>query len=276
MAVKIFNSQRFSKFLGFLQRLDFRKFRFWFISFTLVLSVYIFKNNFWWAFLVAFLLLFLAYIDVFKFMNLVSAFYIAFSGFLCFLSLFLFFNYYPNISLFLRLGAFVFYSVILYTLILLNNIVLFVVSRGEAIPIYRVATNWVQFVLLSLGIPLFTGLLKLDIQPLLQVLIVGLFCIFLYFYFFWVWGGERDIKKPSIWEKVVLAGGFALICVHAVFVTLFFAAESFLRGLFASSVFLFGLGYIYLYIRNSLDTKALRYYLINLAVFFIIMILFKP
>lgn len=269
-----------SSFFRFINKkfnqLDFRKLRFLAVSFLLVAGVYFLRESFWQAFILALFLIIIGYLDVLRFMKADSVFYVAFSSLVGFLSLILFFNYYPNISSFLRLWAFLFYFLVLYTLFLLNNIVLVVASRGETIPIYRVAANWAQFVILSLIIPLFTGLLKLNIHPVFQVLLVGVSCFFLYLYLFWVWGGERDAKKPTIWERLVLSSGFSLICSHSVFIMLFFAAEPFLRGLFVSSVFLLGLGYIYLYIKNSLSVKSLSYYLINLAIFFLIMILFKP
>ncbi len=195
--------------------------------------------------------------------------------FLC-LGVLFFYLYYPNLSLTIKIFAGLFYVGLLYTLLLLNNVLLVVKGREDIIPVYRVATGWVQIVLLSVAITVFTGLHRLPVQPLLQTLAVSLVAFFFYTYSLWVYSFEKEIRKVKALESIVITASLAIFTGWTSFTTLFFSGETFLRGLFIASVFLLGLGYLQLYLKNSLSKKTLWDYIALILVFFVVLVLFKP
>lgn len=195
--------------------------------------------------------------------------------FLC-LGVFFFYLYYPNLSFPVKLMAGVFNVFLLYTLLLLNNVLLVVGNREEVIPVYRVAISWVQIVLLGVSISLFTGIHRVLIQPVMQTLVVAGVSLILYLYAMWAYFLEREIRRPKTKESLTLAISLVLLTGWASFMTLFFSAETFLRGLFISSVFLLGLGYIQLYVKNSLSKRSLLDYIAPALFFFVVMAIFKP
>lgn len=202
--------------------------------------------------------------------------YVGIAPLLLTMGCFLFFAYFPNLSVILKIIAGLFYFVLLYTLLLLNNVLLVVESREVHIPVYRVAINWVQIVLLSCAISLFTGLLKIQVQPLVQLLMIVVISFFCFNYLLWVYSNEKDIRQVKPYEGLVLSGVFTLLVGWGAFMSLFFPAESFLRGIFISSVFLLGLGYIQLYLKNSLSKKNIWDYLLICLVFLVILVVFRP
>ncbi len=187
-----------------------------------------------------------------------------------------FYLYYPNLSPTIKILAGLFYIFLLYTLLLLNNVLLVVKSREEVIPVYRVATGWLQIVLLSMTISIFTGLHRLHIQPILQTLASVLISFFFYNYSLWVYSFDKETRKIKAVESLVISLSLALFAGWSSFITLFFSGETFLKGLFIASVFLLGLGYIQLYIRNALNKRALWDYIIPTVIFFLVLSLFKP
>ena len=195
--------------------------------------------------------------------------------FLC-LGVLFFYLYYPNLSITIKIVAGLFYAGLLYTLLLLNNVLLVVKGREEVIPVYRVAVGWVQIVLLSVAITVFTGMHRLPVQPLLQTLAVCLIAFFFYSYSLWVYSFEQDIRKVKALEPFVITASLTVFTGWTSFTTLFFSGETFLRGLFIASVFLFGLGYIQLYLKNSLSKKTLWDYIAVTLIFFVVLLLFKP
>jgi len=195
--------------------------------------------------------------------------------FLC-LGVLFFYLYYPNLSVTIKIVAGLFYTGLLYTLLLLNNVLLVVKGREEVIPVYRVAVGWVQIVLLSVAITVFTGTHRLPVQPLLQTLAVCLVAFFFYSYSLWVYSFEKEIRKVKALESFVITASLAVFTGWTSFTTLFFSGETFLRGLFIASVFLLGLGYIQLYLKNSLSKKTLWDYIAVTLVFFVVLVLFKP
>ena len=195
--------------------------------------------------------------------------------FLC-LGVMFFYLYYPNLSITIKIVAGLFYVGLLYTLLLLNNVLLVVKGREEIIPVYRVAVGWVQIVLLSVGITVFTGLHRLPIQPLVQTLTVSLVAFFFYNYSLWVYSFEKEIRKVKTLESFVITASLAVFTGWTSFTTLFYSGETFLRGLFIASIFLLGLGYIQLYLKNSLSKKTLWDYIAVTLGFFTVLVLFKP
>ena len=205
-----------------------------------------------------------------------TIFYLGVTPYLVVLGCFLFYSYYPNLSLSLKIITSGFYILLLYTLLLLNNVVLIVGSREVNIPIYRAALNWVQIILLCDSILIFTCFSRLPVHPGVQSLLVVIVSIILYGYLLWVYSEEVEIKTVQKKESVLLIIDLSFLVGWAYFSVLFISAESFLRGLFVASVFLLGLGYTQLYIKNSLSKRNIRDYMLICGVFFMLLILFRP
>ena len=192
------------------------------------------------------------------------------------LGCFLFFLYFPNLSLLLKILAALFNFILLYTLLLLNNVVLVVESRETNIPVYRVAIGWVQIVLLSISLILFTGIFRTFFQPLVQVMFIVVSSYIFYQYLIWVYSNDKDYRVLRPLESTVLSFAITLLVGWGASLVLFFATESFLRGIFVASVFLLGLGYIQLYLKNALSKKNTWDYLLICLVFLIILVVFRP
>lgn len=256
--------------------INFKKLRFVLLSALLIAFAYfMYENLLLVGFITVVSVLFVQYLDG-GVKDLKSALFVVVTPILLVLGLALFFTYYPNLSIILKLGAGSFYFGLLYTLLLLNNVLLVVKGREEIIPVYSVAVNWVQIVLLGTSLSLFTGLLRLGIQPLLQALAIITVSLIFYQYAIWVWSYEKDSRQLKTFEALVLSISFAVLTGWSAFSTLFFSAESFLRGIFVASVFLLGLGYIQLYIKNALSKKTLQDYLVICLLFLVLLVVFKP
>lgn len=203
-------------------------------------------------------------------------FFTGITPFMLTLGCFLLFVYFPNLSPILKVLAGFFNFILLYTLLLLNNVILVVESREVNIPVYRVAINWVQIVLLSVSLVLFTGILKTFLQPLIQVVLIAASSYIFYQYLIWVYSNDKDIRLLRSFESVILSLANTLLVGWSASLVLFFATESFLRGIFVASVFLLGLGYIQLYLKNALSKKGVWDYLLICLVFLTILVVFKP
>ncbi len=259
-----------------LKLVNIKKLRFVLLSMTLVSFAYLTTLNIVIVGLVTVLsAVFVQYLDG-GVKDIKSVLFVGLTPLLLVLGLVFFYTYYPNLSIVIKIGAGLFYLGLLYTLLLLNNVLLVVKGREESIPVYRVAINWVQIVLLGISLSLFTGLLRLQIQPLLQVVAIGLTSFACYYYYIWVWSYEKDSRKLSTFETLILSTSFTVLTGWATLSTLFFPAESFLRGIFVASVFLLGLGYIQLHIKNAISVRNLRDYFIICLVFFVVLVVFKP
>ena len=208
--------------------------------------------------------------------NIKMVFFTGVTPFTLTLGCFLLFVYFPNLSLVLKMLAGVFNFFLLYTLLLLNNVMLVVKSREVTIPVYRVAINWVQIVLLGISLILFTGLFRTFFQPLIQVALITTFSYICFQYVIWVYSNDKDARRLNFFESVTLCFAGSVLTGWGASLTLFFATESFLRGIFVASVFLLGLGYIQLYLKNSLSKKGVRDYLLICLVFLVILVAFRP
>jgi len=192
------------------------------------------------------------------------------------LSAFLSFIYYPNLTVAIKIVLAFFYAAMLYSVLLLNNLVVVVGSREESIPVYRVALSWVQIVLLGVSISLFTTLFKINVNPLVQIIFLTLFTLAFFNYFHYVYSYAGDVKTTTKPEKLTLIISLSCLVSWSAFCILFFPTESFLRGIFVSSVFLLGLGYMQSYLKNSLGKRLIYDYAFISVFFFIILIVFKP
>ena len=208
--------------------------------------------------------------------NIKIVFFTGITPFMLTLASFLLFVYFPNLSLVLKVLAGLFNFILLYTLLLLNNVILVVESREVNIPVYRVAVNWVQIVLLSVSLVLFTGIFKTFLQPLIQVAFITASAYIFYQYLIWVYTSDKDTRVLKPLESVVISLANTLLVGGGASLVLFFATESFLRGIFVSSIFLLGQGYIQLYLKNALSKKGLWDYLLICLVFLTILVVFRP
>ena len=238
------------------------------------------------------LILFAKYIAFIAFVSILSSLFVQYLGgggktvkmlfftgvmpFMLTLGCFLFFLYFPNLSLLLKILAAFFNFILLYTLLLLNNVVLVVKSRETNIPVYRVAVGWVQIVLLSISLVLFTGIFRTFFQPLVQVMFIVVSSYIFYQYLIWVYSNDKDYRVLRLLESTVLSFAITLLVGWSASLVLFFTTESFLRGIFVASVFLLGLGYIQLYLKNALSKKNTWDYLLICLVFLIILVVFRP
>jgi len=205
-----------------------------------------------------------------------TVFFTGVTPFMLILGCFLFFIYFPNLSLLLKILAGLFNVTLLYTLLLLNNVVLVVGSREVNIPVYRVAVIWVQIVLLSISLVLFTGIFRSTLQPLIQVALIIVAAYIFYQYLIWVYLNDTDIRVLTSLESVVLSFATTVLVGWGASSVLFFSAESFLRGIFVASVFLLGMGYIQLYLKNALSKNGVWNYLLICVVFLAILVVFRP
>jgi len=92
-----------------------------------------------------------------------------------------------SVSIFKLLGFFI-VSILYYLINLVNNIFLVVEEKADIIPLYRVALTWSQILLIIVSIPLFAGIYKLNVSPLLQAGYVGLLSFSFTLYFFGICG----------------------------------------------------------------------------------------
>jgi len=275
-----------------LDRLNLKKLRFLFLSAILISTCYFLSLNYLSSDIAlqqgqfAKSIAFIALISILSSLfvqylgggdkGLKMVFFTGITPFILTLGCFLFFVYFPNLSLVLKVLAGLFNFMLLYTLLLLNNVILVVESREVNIPVYRVAINWVQIVLLSVSLILFTSIFKTFFQPLIQVVLITVSSYVFYQYLIWVYSNDKDVRLLRSFESVILSLANTLLVGWGAGLVLFFAAESFLRGIFVASVFLLGLGYIQLYLKNALSKRGVWDYLLISVVFLIILVVFRP
>ncbi len=193
-----------------------------------------------------------------------------------FVGMLLVFFYFPNLGLIVQIAGFLSVGAITYLLFLINNIFFVIEERGELIPLYAVAVTWVQILIIVICNAYFAGIYKIPVNYLLQNLFVLVSSFLLFSYMIWVVSYDTDIKKTTLAEKLYVALILAfMVFILAVSVS-FFPTESFLRGLFVSSLVLGGLGYIQAHYKNRLTTRMLLEYGTISLVFLLILYFFHP
>lgn len=277
---------------AFLDKVNLKKLRFVGLSAVLILICYLLASNYLaysgerGSLLLTKYIVFIALISVLSPLivqylaggdrSIKMVFFTGVTPFMLTLGCFFFYVFYPNLSQVLKILAGLFNFFLLYTLLLLNNVMLVVENREVTIPVYRVAINWVQIVLLGVSLVLFTGTFRTLFQPLVQVAMITILSYIFYQYVIWVYSNDKDIRILKSLESVVLCLAITLLVGWGASLVLFFATESFLRGIFVASVFLLGLGYIQLYLKNALSKKGVWDYLIICLVFLTILVVFRP
>lgn len=174
------------------------------------------------------------------------------------------FYVFPNLSLLMRLIiTFVIFN-LYYIMLLVLNIFSVVEERGKSMPLFRVASTWAQILIVIVSIPFYSVVFKLPIHPLLQVLVVAFstFCLVLFYLVM------LDLEINEIDLNLAFLSAFWVMILS--FAILFLPFEAFFRGLFLSSVLLFGIGFSYHTLKHSLTRKiTLEYIMITIAFLFI-------
>ncbi|MEK7595404.1 MAG: hypothetical protein AAB443_02350 [Patescibacteria group bacterium] len=177
---------------------------------------------------------------------------------------------FPNFSFLMRvLITFIIFN-LYYIMLLVLNIFAVVEDRGKSIPLYRVAITWVQILIVVFSIPSYSVMFKLAIHPLMQVLLVTL-STFLLVLFFLV---MLDLELNNVDIKLSFLTAFWVFILSTSI--LFLPFEAFFRGLFLSSVLLFGVGYSYHYLKHSLTRQILLEYIMITIAFLFVGLLFIP
>ena len=184
--------------------------------------------------------------------------------------------FFPNFSLIFKLLGFFIVSILYYLINLVNNIFLVVEEKADIIPLYRVALTWSQILLIIVSIPLFAGIYKLNVSPLLQAGYVGLLSFSFTLYFFWNLWFDKRVRKISLVDLVINC----LLCTFFVVSTglaiSFIPSESFLRALFSASILLFGLNYLDAYMKNRINSSLMYQYGVISLIFLIFILIFRP
>lgn len=184
--------------------------------------------------------------------------------------------YFPNLGGLFKLFVVGIFSFLYYLILLADNIFLVVNDRKEPIPLYRVAVTWGQILLVIIAIPLFTGLLKLPLNPLAQSFLTGVTSFLFVTYLIWSVRFDSKSKTVGTGESVLLSLLNTFFVSATTIAVSFLPTESFLRAIFVSSILMFGLVYVSSYLKNEINKRLLIEYLIIFLVFFVLLIVFTP
>src|SRR3989339_103607 len=185
-----------------------------------------------------------------------------------------FFSQYSDLGPFFKMFICAGFGFLYYLISLVDNVVLVVHEKEEAIPLYRAALSWSQVVQMLVAIPLLAGIYQADnIKVPYTIVLILLTTIFIC-YQFWVLSFDTDSKKLRVGEAVFLNLLICFFVVVANFCVVFIPGEEFLRALVISTVMLFGINYFTAYLKNSITKRVLIQYAIIIAVFFSILLVF--
>lgn len=186
------------------------------------------------------------------------------------------YEYFPNLSMVIRVASVFGFAGIFYILLLVNNVFLVVHYRNEVIPLYRVALTWSKIVLVVVSIPLLAGIFKLSVVSFVQVgLVVGLI-MFTIFNLLWVLRLGRGVKQYKTGEVITLMALSSFIISGAVVAVSFMPSEAFLKGLFVASVGMFITSYVEGHFKNTINKKLLGEHTLISVIFLILMFIFTP
>ncbi len=186
------------------------------------------------------------------------------------------FYFFPNLSVLIKMIAFILAGIIIYVLFLINNVFLVVEEKGTLIPLYNAAISWVQMIIVIIAIPYFSGIFKVPSNYISQNVFVMVSSFMFYFYMIWAVTFDPDIKKTSVSERTILATLLSFITFCCGMAVSFVPTESFLRALFLVSVVLFSLAYIQAHYKNRLNTRMIMEYGFISLIFFLILLAFNP
>ncbi|MCA9307950.1 hypothetical protein KC980_00390 [candidate division WWE3 bacterium] len=180
---------------------------------------------------------------------------------------------FPNLALPIKFVLFFAVGVLSYILSLMTNIFLVVHERQKLVPLYRVANTWAQILVVIVAIPYFTGIFKLEFNPLLQNFIVALSGFSFVLYMFWTQRYDPDSIDISLVEQVVDSLQVATGMFFAGLAVAFLPTESFLRGVFVAAVLMAGYGYMESHYKNSITRKLVVQYSLIVLLFLVILLI---
>lgn len=184
--------------------------------------------------------------------------------------------YFPNLGPLVMAIAFIGAGVLTYTVFLVNNVFVVTEEKEVLIPLYNVALTWAQILIVVISISYFTGVFKISspqaIQSMFVLVSTFLFCS----YMVWAMSFDSDVKKTNYIEKISLSSLLSFLTFLAALSVSYIPTESFLRGLFVSSIVMFDLAYIVAHYRNRVNKRMLLEYWAISLVFFVILLVFRP
>lgn len=185
--------------------------------------------------------------------------------------------YFPSLGFAVKFVGLVGLILLFYIILLVNNIFLVIQEKSGVIPLYTVALTWVQILIITISIPYFSGVYKIvSISLFLQSALVVISTFLFSMYMIWCVSQDEKTKKTVFYEKISVSLIVAFITFCASICTAFFPTESFLRGLFVSSILLFGIGYIQAHYKNRVTTRLMIEYSLISGLFFAILLIFHP
>ncbi len=177
---------------------------------------------------------------------------------------------FPNLSLLIRITFSITIFWIFYITCLILNVFVVVSSREKSIPLYRVAITWAQILIVVISIPYYAGIFKLNIHPFLQVMFITLSSFVMMLFFLWA----DSLEEGSPDMNLALTTSFWVLLMSMSM--LFLPFEAIFRGLFLSSVLLFGIGYSHNYMKHTLTNKIVFEHVVITLAFLLLGILFIP
>ncbi|MBI2620641.1 hypothetical protein HYW61_00250 [candidate division WWE3 bacterium] len=186
------------------------------------------------------------------------------------------FLFFPNLSVFVRTVTTMGAGGLLYVISLVNNILLVVDEKENAIPLYRAAIAWSQIALVVVAIPYFAGVYKIAYGPHIQNGLIAVSSTLFSLYMIWTLNFEYGVRKTSLFDMLVYAFFVGYLASSAGFMVSFFPTESFLRALFISSVLMSSLSYLQAHLKNAVTKALVMEYTVVIFVFFILVVVFKP
>ncbi|MFC1621778.1 hypothetical protein ACFL13_00080 [Patescibacteria group bacterium] len=191
------------------------------------------------------------------------------------LGMYFFLQFFPNFTLVFKWAGIVASAVAFYIIALTNNIFLVVEDRGETIPLYRVAQTWSKIILITVAIPLLSGIFKLPLNTFIQGLFAGIISVFFIMYVFWNSKHDSDVKNCGVGELTTLLG-FSFFTIYSTNLAVsFIPTESFLRALFISSVLMFSIAVVDGHIKNKLNKKLVTENILIVLFFLLLLVFFK-
>ena len=174
-----------------------------------------------------------------------------------FFGVYLTLQFFPNLSLSFKILGLLISAGAYYILALVNNIFLVVKKRGEVIPLYRVAQTWSNIMIVTVSIPLLSGIFKLPISTFFQGALAGVVTSLFIVYSLWAVSFDPDARKFKVGESATLVFlGFFIVFALDLAVS-FIPTESFLRALYISSVLMFALTVVLGHVRNKISRGLL-------------------
>ncbi len=177
---------------------------------------------------------------------------------------------YPNLSFYFKAIFLVGIAVLFYICLLVINIFTVIESRGKMIPLYRAASTWAQILIVVASILFYSAVFKIPAHPLIQAGVVVVSAYLLLDFWSRVLKLEVEVYDASL----VLVGTF-WVSLFA-FTMLFIPFEALFRGLFLSSVVLFGLGFIQNYLKHTLTRRIILEHVVITVLFLLMGLLFIP